>query len=246
MLLFGSMRSANLSACFLRITCLFNMPWSELDRDAVRFGVMDSNLETNVWFEYPTSNMLFKLAYSLDQSSIHLQIKLPAELRDKMQATLRILQYYQPEQECFGLAPLIEEVFDNPLPKWETGVDFRELQEYQGETEEALRFYSGRHWKELIQHCELPCNFAGLYFIPDEARLFFFPAYLHCALKHKDVDVLYTAHSCTNHRATPFTVSQRILTDFARDIIEEHREEIRPLQFHVHKNMWGFEWDKKQ
>jgi hypothetical protein len=219
---------ANLSLFLERVSTLIGYGFDDWDWDAIRFGVRDTDLKQDRWYEYELSGKPpVELAFAKAEDAKRLRVKVETEDRTavRINALTRIMQCYEEAIGTQDLETLIEAAFiETSLPDQDKIVacDAAHLARCP-ECQEALAFFGGKHWIVLLKEntslpSPLPGSYAGLGFLTLEARRFFFPAYLVKAIRDKDKELLEEALG--NLGQETWTPLQQQLIEFARHLLQ--------------------------
>src|SRR5580692_3879809 len=125
------------------------------DRDAVHFGIEDTDIWANNWYDYPlvgTPPIHLRFARPEVVSWLAVRCETENEIDSRIQSLVRILQRYEPHKDTAALEELIAGAFsDTPYPKGGsilgcTPEHLAMCEECQGVKET----FEGKHWSELI------------------------------------------------------------------------------------------------
>jgi hypothetical protein len=218
----------NLSLFLERVSALVGYGFEGWDWDALRFGVRDTDIKQDRWYEYTLSgNPPVELAFAGAEDAKRLHVKVESEDRTavRIEALARIMQCYEEALGTQDLEMLIEAAFlETHLPDQDKLVacDAAHLARCP-ECQEVLAFFGGKHWRTLLRE-EVPLPsalggfYAGLGLLTLEAQRFFFPAYLVTAIRDKDKDLVENAlERVGQEHCTPL---QQELIEFARHLLQ--------------------------
>lgn len=218
----------NLYLFLERVSTLIGYGFEDLDWDANRFGVRDTDSNQDRWYEYilegqPPVELAF--AGAEDAKRLHVKVKTEDCTAVRMEALARIMQCYTEASGMQDLKILVEVAFlETSLPDRDKIVacDAAHLACCL-ECREVLAFFGGKHWMTLLREKvplpgSLSGSYAGLGFLTLEAQRFFFPAYLLKAMRDKDKDLLERAVDCVGQEL--WTPLQQELIEFARHLLQ--------------------------
>jgi hypothetical protein len=193
-----------LRPCLERAAALCGYTFDDWDWDTIRFALEETDRQQGHWFTYPFEGTQYRLVLELAQSS---------SSRDSSDAPAAISVRARPEEPtntgasalclvltrcAFGgdetaLEELIAQQFGNiSFPDGEDQLLSCSAEHLSRcpECQEALAFFGGRTWKQLVQEEQyLPVGFADLSLLTQQARLYFLPAYLIAALQQSDLSL---------------------------------------------------------
>lgn len=210
-----------------RVSVLIGYGFEDWDWDAMRFGVRDTDIKQDRWYEYGLSGKpLVELAFAEGEDAKRLHVKVETEdcAAVRIEALARIMQCYEEALGTQALEILMEAAFiETPLPDQDKQIacDAAHLARCP-ECQDALAFFGGKHWRTLLRE-EVPLpsslggSYAGLGFLTLEAQRFFFPAYLVMAIRDKDKDLLENALDRVGREL--WTPLQQELIEFARQLL---------------------------
>jgi hypothetical protein len=205
----------NLCRFLKRVSVLIRYRFEDWDWDAIRFGIRDTDVPQDQWYEYElngTPPVKFAFANTGDAKRLSVKVVSEEPTAVRMDAVARIMQCYDETLGTQDLETLVQAAFmETPEPDEDEIVSCEAAHlAVCPEHQEALAFFSGRHWMDLLRGDDpLPSpmggSYAGLGFLTPPARRFFFPAYLVTAIRNNDGDMLDAALGSMGTEAwTPF------------------------------------------
>lgn len=168
----------NLKLFLTIIASKITAPFEEEDWDAIRFGIQDT--ERYSYTLFGESNVTFAFSQHPRSQKVEVQFQTETNLYELVANMGRVLEAYSPTSTK-RIEALVEEAFaanSHPPTARVTSCTLEHL-EICDECQEVMDTFQGKHWKELIANGkEPPYNCAGPCFLTQEARHYYFPAYL--------------------------------------------------------------------
>ncbi len=220
----------NLRLFLERGSALIAYPFDESDWDAVRFGVRETSVARNEWYEYELfgePSVKFAFAEEGDGRRLRIDVETIAPVLTRLEALARIMQCYE-ETSTATLEILTQAAFLETLEPFQgelMGCDDERLA-ICFECQEVQEFFSGKRWADLLQgDYWLPMGYAGANFLAQEARRYFFPAYLVVAIRNTNIryrrdDIDYEIGLVKQEKWTPL---QQALIEFATYLVTLER-----------------------
>jgi hypothetical protein len=208
----------NLRLFLERVSGFIGYRFDESDWDAVRLGVREASASQNRRYDFTLfgeSNANFVFEAAEDGRRVVVFVEAQEAVLIKTGAFARVMQCYE-EESTAALEILAQAAF------------LESLEPYRGkvvsctkkhlaiclECQEAQAYFSGKRWIDLIHGSEpLPIHWAYPVFLTPEAQRYFFPAYLVCALRDRDAEILDAG--LNNSGRGEWTPLQQELIDFA-------------------------------
>jgi hypothetical protein len=202
---------------------IVSYPINDGDRDAIRFGIRDTDEEQNRWYDYPlfgTPPVYLGFACA-GRERLALRWQMQEPVGQRIEALALILQHYQPDGEMKELEGLCGRAFIGityPAGTSLLSCDAAHLA-ICPECQEVRAIFEGKHWSELVSGSNRPPRYyASLSLLRPEAYPLFYPAYIMAALRDQDREWLDIARQA-GLTEEGLTVLQRELLRFADHLL---------------------------
>lgn len=217
----------NLPMFLNRVAKLAAYTLTDSEHDAIRFGLRDTDETKDKWYDYPIlgeARIDLAFANGSDEKNITIRYDADAAVRAMIDHLVIILQHYHPDPKACRLPKLIEKAFPTDAALAGNRVvacDDKHLAQCL-ECREVRSNFQGKRWTELVaRNGRPPRSAAGPGFLTQDARTYFFPAYLIAAARDRDPEWLEIARSggISEERFTPL---QRRIAEFVADLTDGH------------------------
>lgn len=217
----------NLRLFLERLSALIGYGFDSWDWDAIRFGIRDTDIKQDRWYEYELSGkppVVLAFADAEDRKRLSVKVATEERVAVRIEALTQIMQCFEEASGTQDLEILMEAAFIETSPPDQDRIvacDAAHLAQCP-ECQEVFASFGGKHWMTLLREkAPLPSSsggsYAGFGFLTREAQRFFFPAYLVTAIRDKDRDLLENALDRLGQEL--WTPLQQELIEFARQLL---------------------------
>lgn len=238
----GVIPVAHLNATVRLLSSVIGYSYSDWDKDAIRYGALETDEETGPAFEYRIEGAsALDLTFRRRQNARAVTITAhggDAEIITRCQTVVNALRDFDPSQPFAGLQSVICEIFATNIYPGDDNLlfcdasHFRQCDEWLcDECAKAFSAFAGRKWEAVFTKSWTPLlNGWGLHLLTQEATFYFFPSYLAASLSPMGSGLLddalrayYPEYGFRIDQKTPlfeygFSASQAQLVEIVKEI----------------------------